>query len=83
MTPIVRNADQKTISEISAEVHSWICFCLRCLVLYGPFYFMISFILDNTIFRLSLLLLPKVKELAEKARAGKLKPNEFQGGTFR
>lgn len=42
MTPIVRNADQKTISEISTEV----------------------------------------KELAEKARAGKLKPNEFQGGTF-
>ncbi|CAL9007667.1 unnamed protein product [Prunus brigantina] len=42
MTPIVRNADQKTISVISSEV----------------------------------------KELAEKARAGKLKPNEFQGGTF-
>ncbi|XP_008233240.1 PREDICTED: dihydrolipoyllysine-residue acetyltransferase component 1 of pyruvate dehydrogenase complex, mitochondrial [Prunus mume] len=42
MTPIVRNADQKTISAISSEV----------------------------------------KELAEKARAGKLKPNEFQGGTF-
>lgn len=42
MTPIVRNADQKTISSISIEV----------------------------------------KELAEKARAGKLKPNEFQGGTF-
>ncbi|PON54394.1 Lipoamide Acyltransferase [Trema orientale] len=42
MTPIVRNADQKTISAISREV----------------------------------------KELAEKARAGKLKPDEFQGGTF-
>ncbi|KNA08556.1 hypothetical protein SOVF_161540 [Spinacia oleracea] len=42
MTPIIRNADQKTISAISAEV----------------------------------------KELAEKARAGKLKPAEFQGGTF-
>ncbi|KAK4782749.1 hypothetical protein SAY86_007123 [Trapa natans] len=42
MTPIIRNADQKTISSISAEV----------------------------------------KDLAEKARAGKLKPNEFQGGTF-
>lgn len=42
MTPIVRNADQKTISAISSEV----------------------------------------KELAEKARAGKLKPSEFQGGTF-
>ncbi|XP_042035942.1 dihydrolipoyllysine-residue acetyltransferase component 1 of pyruvate dehydrogenase complex, mitochondrial-like [Salvia splendens] len=42
MTPIVRNADQKSISSISLEV----------------------------------------KELAEKARAGKLKPNEFQGGTF-
>ncbi|XP_040991472.1 dihydrolipoyllysine-residue acetyltransferase component 1 of pyruvate dehydrogenase complex, mitochondrial isoform X1 [Juglans microcarpa x Juglans regia] len=42
MTPIVRNADQKTISSISLEV----------------------------------------KELAEKARAGKLLPNEFQGGTF-
>ncbi|XP_057979505.1 dihydrolipoyllysine-residue acetyltransferase component 1 of pyruvate dehydrogenase complex, mitochondrial [Malania oleifera] len=42
MTPIVRNADQKTISSISSEV----------------------------------------KELAEKARAGKLTPNEFQGGTF-
>lgn len=42
MTPIVRNADQKSISSISSEV----------------------------------------KELAEKARAGKLKPNEFQGGTF-
>lgn len=25
----------------------------------------------------------KIKELAGKARAGKLKPNEFQGGTFR
>ncbi|PON31705.1 Lipoamide Acyltransferase [Parasponia andersonii] len=42
MTPIVRNADQKTISAISREV----------------------------------------KELADKARAGKLKPDEFQGGTF-
>ncbi|CAA0814417.1 Dihydrolipoyllysine-residue acetyltransferase component 1 of pyruvate dehydrogenase complex-mitochondrial [Striga hermonthica] len=42
MTPIVRNADQKSISSISSEV----------------------------------------KELAEKARAGKLKPHEFQGGTF-
>ncbi|KAK9168457.1 hypothetical protein Syun_000597 [Stephania yunnanensis] len=42
MTPIVRNADQKSISSISSEV----------------------------------------KELAEKARAGKLAPNEFQGGTF-
>ncbi|KAG2545077.1 hypothetical protein PVAP13_9KG404749 [Panicum virgatum] len=39
MTPIIRNADQKTISAISSE-------------------------------------------LAEKARAGKLAPNEFQGGTF-
>ncbi|KAH9704234.1 Dihydrolipoyllysine-residue acetyltransferase component 1 of pyruvate dehydrogenase complex [Citrus sinensis] len=43
MTPIVRNADQKSISAISMEV----------------------------------------KELAEKARAGKLAPHEFQGGTFR
>ncbi|EPS61701.1 hypothetical protein M569_13092, partial [Genlisea aurea] len=43
MTPIVRNADQKSISSISSEV---------------------------------------IKELAEKARAGKLKPIEFQGGTF-
>ncbi|KAI9071892.1 hypothetical protein K1719_046152 [Acacia pycnantha] len=42
MTPIVRNADQKTISSISSEV----------------------------------------KELAEKARSGKLMPHEFQGGTF-
>ncbi|XP_044460574.1 dihydrolipoyllysine-residue acetyltransferase component 1 of pyruvate dehydrogenase complex, mitochondrial [Mangifera indica] len=42
MTPIIRNADQKTISAISLEV----------------------------------------KELAAKARAGKLAPNEFQGGTF-
>ncbi|KAL2555566.1 Dihydrolipoyllysine-residue acetyltransferase component 1 of pyruvate dehydrogenase complex [Forsythia ovata] len=42
MTPIIRNADQKSISSISLEV----------------------------------------KELAEKARVGKLKPNEFQGGTF-
>ncbi|XXG62929.1 hypothetical protein AAC387_Pa05g1215 [Persea americana] len=42
MTPIVRNADQKSLSAISIEV----------------------------------------KELAEKARAGKLAPNEFQGGTF-
>lgn len=42
MTPIVRDADQKTISSISIEV----------------------------------------KELAEKARAGKLKPNEFQRGIF-
>ncbi|XP_073019851.1 dihydrolipoyllysine-residue acetyltransferase component 1 of pyruvate dehydrogenase complex, mitochondrial-like isoform X3 [Primulina eburnea] len=42
MTPILRNADQKSISSISSEV----------------------------------------KELAEKARTGKLKPNEFQGGTF-
>ncbi|KAA3482100.1 dihydrolipoyllysine-residue acetyltransferase component 1 [Gossypium australe] len=42
MTPIVRNADQKSISLISSEV----------------------------------------KQLAEKARAGKLLPNEFQGGTF-
>ncbi|THG04298.1 hypothetical protein TEA_000762 [Camellia sinensis var. sinensis] len=43
MTPIVRNADQKTISSISLEI----------------------------------------KELASRARAGKLTPNEFQGGTFR
>lgn len=42
MTPIVRNADQKSISAISSEV----------------------------------------KQLAEKARVGKLTPNEFQGGTF-
>lgn len=42
MTPIIRNADQKTISAISSEV----------------------------------------KELAEKARAGRLAPNQFQGGTF-
>lgn len=42
MTPILTNADQKSISSISSEV----------------------------------------KELAEKARTGKLKPNEFQGGTF-
>ncbi|XP_019461757.1 PREDICTED: dihydrolipoyllysine-residue acetyltransferase component 1 of pyruvate dehydrogenase complex, mitochondrial-like isoform X1 [Lupinus angustifolius] len=42
MTPIIRNADQKTISAISSEV----------------------------------------KELAAKARAGKLAPHEFQGGTF-
>ncbi|KAL9251434.1 hypothetical protein AKJ16_DCAP14955 [Drosera capensis] len=42
MTPIVKNADQKTISTISSEV----------------------------------------KELAEKARTGKLMPHEFQGGTF-
>ncbi|CAN4126489.1 unnamed protein product [Withania somnifera] len=42
MTPIIRNADQKSISSISAEI----------------------------------------KELAGKARAGKLKPIEFQGGTF-
>ncbi|XP_027363930.1 dihydrolipoyllysine-residue acetyltransferase component 1 of pyruvate dehydrogenase complex, mitochondrial isoform X1 [Abrus precatorius] len=42
MTPIIKNADHKTISAISFEV----------------------------------------KELAEKARTGKLKPQEFQGGTF-
>ncbi|XP_071732093.1 dihydrolipoyllysine-residue acetyltransferase component 1 of pyruvate dehydrogenase complex, mitochondrial [Rutidosis leptorrhynchoides] len=42
MTPIVKNADHKSISSISSEI----------------------------------------KELAEKARAGKLTPNEFQGGTF-
>ncbi|CAK7325336.1 unnamed protein product [Dovyalis caffra] len=42
MTPIVKNADQKSISAISSEV----------------------------------------KQLAEKARAGKLAPNEFQGGSF-
>ncbi|CAN7094754.1 unnamed protein product [Brassica rapa subsp. narinosa] len=43
MTPIIRNADQKSISAISLEV---------------------------------------VKELAQKARSGKLAPHEFQGGTF-
>ncbi|CAK9271134.1 unnamed protein product [Sphagnum jensenii] len=42
MTPILKNADQKSLSDISSEV----------------------------------------KSLAERARAGKLKPNEFQGGTF-
>ncbi|XP_057446386.1 dihydrolipoyllysine-residue acetyltransferase component 1 of pyruvate dehydrogenase complex, mitochondrial isoform X2 [Lotus japonicus] len=42
MTPIIKNADHKTISAISSEV----------------------------------------KELAAKAREGKLKPHEFQGGTF-
>jgi pyruvate/2-oxoglutarate dehydrogenase complex dihydrolipoamide acyltransferase (E2) component len=29
------------------------------------------------------MLCHQVKSLAERARAGKLKPNEFQGGTFR
>ncbi|XP_068661444.1 dihydrolipoyllysine-residue acetyltransferase component 1 of pyruvate dehydrogenase complex, mitochondrial [Aristolochia californica] len=42
MTPIVRNADKKSLLAISLEV----------------------------------------KELAEKARTGRLAPNEFQGGTF-
>lgn len=42
MTPILRNADQKSLPGISAEV----------------------------------------KELADKARTGKLAPSEFQGGTF-
>lgn len=42
MTPIIKNADQKSVSSISAEV----------------------------------------KQLAEKARTGKLAPHEFQGGTF-
>ncbi|WJX20186.1 Pyruvate dehydrogenase complex component E2 1 [Trifolium repens] len=42
MTPILKNADHKTISAISSEV----------------------------------------KELVAKAREGKLKPQEFQGGTF-
>ncbi|XP_020673289.1 dihydrolipoyllysine-residue acetyltransferase component 1 of pyruvate dehydrogenase complex, mitochondrial [Dendrobium catenatum] len=42
MTPIIRNADEKTLSTISSEV----------------------------------------KELAERARNGKLKPEQFQGGTF-
>jgi hypothetical protein len=31
----------------------------------------------------SLCLITQVKQLAEKARTGKLAPNEFQGGTFR
>lgn len=43
MTPIVKHADQKTLSEISSAV----------------------------------------KDLAERARSGKLKPEEFQGGSFR
>lgn len=76
MTPIVRNADQKSISSISLEVHTWTVFVskISCFL----------FILDYTIFFFfQLLLFPKVKELAEKARTGKLKPNEFQGGTFR
>ncbi|CAM6126923.1 unnamed protein product [Calypogeia fissa] len=42
MTPILKDADKKSLSEISKEV----------------------------------------KSLAEKARTGKLKPHEFQGGTF-
>ncbi|KAL3685541.1 hypothetical protein R1sor_003563 [Riccia sorocarpa] len=42
LTPIVKSADQKSLSEISTEI----------------------------------------KSLAERARAGKLKPHEFQGGTF-
>ena len=42
ITPIVRNADQKGLAQISAEM----------------------------------------KDLAERARDGKLKPEEFQGGTF-
>ncbi|PWA71250.1 dihydrolipoamide acetyltransferase, long form protein [Artemisia annua] len=42
ITPIVKNADQKSISTMSSEI----------------------------------------KELAAKTRAGKLTPNEFQGGTF-
>ncbi|URE22140.1 e3 binding domain [Musa troglodytarum] len=42
MTPIIRNADQKSLTAISLEV----------------------------------------KELAENARGGKLKPDQYQGGTF-
>eukprot|EP00271_Cylindrocystis_brebissonii_P022435 TRINITY_DN863_c0_g1_i1.p1 TRINITY_DN863_c0_g1~~TRINITY_DN863_c0_g1_i1.p1 ORF type:complete len:579 (+),score=97.04 TRINITY_DN863_c0_g1_i1:62-1738(+) len=42
MTPIVKNADKKSLSDLSSEV----------------------------------------KSLAERARAGKLKPEEFMGGTF-
>jgi len=42
ITPIVRNADQKTLGQIAAET----------------------------------------KDLAARARAGKLRPEEFQGGTF-
>ncbi|OAJ69225.1 pyruvate dehydrogenase complex dihydrolipoamide acetyltransferase [Gluconobacter cerinus] len=42
ITPIIRNADQKSLREISREA----------------------------------------KDLAKRARAGKLKPEEFQGGTF-
>ncbi|GKU91611.1 hypothetical protein SLEP1_g5464 [Rubroshorea leprosula] len=55
MTPIIRNADQKSISSISSEVH---------ISLFNDLHFGL------------------VKQLAEKARTGKLAPHEFQGGTF-
>ncbi|KAL2897253.1 Dihydrolipoyllysine-residue acetyltransferase component 1 of pyruvate dehydrogenase complex mitochondrial [Bienertia sinuspersici] len=64
MTPIVRNANQKTISAISSEVmHHIAALCLVCYI---------------KKFKAHV----QVKDLAVKARAGKLKPTEFQGGTF-
>ena len=43
--------------------------------------FLFSMVLSHL--SVSLFIITQVKQLAEKARAGKLAPNEFQGGTFR
>ncbi|KAF9597051.1 hypothetical protein IFM89_015242 [Coptis chinensis] len=107
MTPIVRNADQKSISAISSEklvsteqvdrveedflantillhTEGHIAFGREVCRRVGVLGFVPSASLkdlmggdeadrDKRIW---------VKELAEKARAGKLSPNEFEGGTF-
>ncbi|KAE8038728.1 hypothetical protein FH972_011206 [Carpinus fangiana] len=74
MTPIVRNADQKTISSISLEERI-ICLSVVTLQKRASINSVLLIAMRSNQIKL-------VKELAEKARAGKLLPNEFQGGTF-
>ncbi|KAK6929117.1 Peripheral subunit-binding domain [Dillenia turbinata] len=87
MTPIVRNADQKTIRSISQELYTNIIDDKDSVNNYND----TSALEEATAEFQETIALEyskhvgfeiQVKELAEKARAGKLTPNEFQGGTF-
>ncbi|KAG5127870.1 hypothetical protein JHK82_028705 [Glycine max] len=95
MTPIIKNADQKTISAISSEVI--LSHLYEEQMNYRYFYKTSDCVFENLDKRavgtgqwrvvekgkdVELPTAPEVKELAAKARAGKLKPHEFQGGTF-
>ncbi|CAI5963861.1 unnamed protein product, partial [Closterium sp. NIES-64] len=78
ITPILKDADKKSLGAISKEV-SRLCPALPALLVpsrLNPFLTDLSRIMSTTATYL-------VKQLVERARAGKLQPHEFQGGTFR